>query len=844
MNIGSRRIVGGLAEGILRNQRCADTVYLLSVGVLLAWSISSSMVANTELSQAHLQIFGKVFFIMTILRLLMSNAYTVAASLFLLMIAMASLAWQLSMYDSYAEDTGLSRFFIGLVRYIGGVEPHTPEYEAAVLWILAAASSLFVAISTYGRFNFFMLMAVSTFVMGLSLGHGAHILHLSFYAYAFTTIANLVKHLNLRTPRTSGIAYSPVLGLYAMPIAALCIAIAIAIPKPAPGFAAGFANDLVTTPIDNINHALFMALRPRVFTLAQTGFGMGNDRRLGGNVQTNDEVIMHIRADGPVYLSGNILDTYTGYSWQNSFQDEYWQSAPGIPNIHLYERATAPFTALLLSQGQLRQSVFQLLDHWQDYESTRLLMDFGDYNTVINLDALPRRYMDVHIGAYRTFTAFSTGIVDDVMPLDGEMEFLQNSNGTILSTELMPRDASYRVGFYDLPAQGGFLSFSRRGVLREALHELRSPDGSHGGFGSVIVSRFNNGRDFADILENYLIPHADWVYDTYTTLPQELPQRVRELAHHVTQGASSDYEKAVMVRDYLLQFPYTLMPGSLPQGRDFVDYFLFDITTGYCTYFASAFVVMMRTLGVPARYVEGFNVTGHPGEGGFIPVANNQGHAWGEVYFEGFGWHKFEATPGGGGVQDIAPFQNFDIAQAFEGGTDPREDFLYDGWWQGATEDSPAGTSNDPYESTDAIQPPWNTDGDAAGYGLALTILVGAALAVASRFLWVRRRATKAHSNIDAVISGYGAILKCLRVLGFEPYPSDTPMKIASRLGEAQMGVDIRDAAAVFSKARYSPKTISDAERTIVEDTLSQLDAKLQSSLGKLRYAAYKYTNF
>ena len=76
---------------------------------------------------------------------------------------------------------------------------------------------------------------------------------------------------------------------------------------------------------------------------------------------------------------------------------------------------------------------------------------------------------------------------------------------------------------------------------------------------------------------------------------------------------------------------------------------------GYCTYFASAMTVLCRMAGLPARYVEGF--VAQPGADGFAYVTGKDAHAWTEVYFEGFGWVPFDATPqqqemGGDNQQD------------------------------------------------------------------------------------------------------------------------------------------------------------------------------------------------
>lgn len=99
---------------------------------------------------------------------------------------------------------------------------------------------------------------------------------------------------------------------------------------------------------------------------------------------------------------------------------------------------------------------------------------------------------------------------------------------------------------------------------------------------------------------------------------------------------------------------YTLSPGVTPANRDFVHYFLLENHQGYCTYFASAGVMLCRMAGIPARYVEGYVVTDQdcndetlqPDGTYLIEVPDTRGHAWAEIYADGIGWIPIDFTPG------------------------------------------------------------------------------------------------------------------------------------------------------------------------------------------------------
>jgi protein-glutamine gamma-glutamyltransferase len=137
----------------------------------------------------------------------------------------------------------------------------------------------------------------------------------------------------------------------------------------------------------------------------------------------------------------------------------------------------------------------------------------------------------------------------------------------------------------------------------------------------------------------------------YLQLPEKLDPRILQLAQKITATADNPFDKSVVLESYLRRnFGYTLKLAGKP-GADPLAQFLFVTKAGHCEYFASAMAVMLRTLDIPSREVNGFL----PGEfndlaGDYI-VRASDAHSWVEAYFPGSGWITFDPTPPSNGSE-------------------------------------------------------------------------------------------------------------------------------------------------------------------------------------------------
>jgi transglutaminase-like putative cysteine protease len=139
--------------------------------------------------------------------------------------------------------------------------------------------------------------------------------------------------------------------------------------------------------------------------------------------------------------------------------------------------------------------------------------------------------------------------------------------------------------------------------------------------------------------------YPDGVVERYTQLPANQPERVAERTSRITANAENPYDIARVVEQWLENNREYSLDVDRPSGN-IADAFLFEMDAGYCTYYATTMVSMLRTQGIPARLVVGYT----PGE----QVARDtwvarglDSHAWVEVYFPEVGWIRFDPTPAG-----------------------------------------------------------------------------------------------------------------------------------------------------------------------------------------------------
>jgi hypothetical protein len=309
---------------------------------------------------------------------------------------------------------------------------------------------------------------------------------------------------------------------------------------------------------------------------------------------------------------------------------------------------------------------------------------------------------------------------------------------------------------------------------------------------------------------------------TYLQLPTTLDARIPKLAKQMAGRAANPYDRARAIENSLRsRYGYTLNLAGKP-GADPLANFLFVTRAGHCEYFASAMTILVRTLGIPAREVNGFL----PGEynelaGDYI-VRGSDAHSWVEVYFPGRGWETFDPTPAAG-PESVGLFSQ--LAKYV--------DWLQLSWSEWVIN----------YDFSHQVQMAQNLQRTSRNWtqavrawfahaqisnrqrlksmqlrhgllGLLLPLLL-ILLLMALRYDWIAKavRRLRLHWNLHAPESPqanpllatrlYDELLRLLERHGFARRPAETPLEFATSVRVPTLATVVREFTDIYAGARY-----------------------------------------
>ena len=888
------------------NDKIFNFFYLMTVGVLIAWVMVSGIVDTTIFQRTHLLNLMRVFVVVLAFGLILTYETVTKIAFWAFAAATLFIVTGFMLFALRPESTGMmfntAELLLRSVQYMVGMRAHTPQYENIIVWSLILFFSFVTVYFGYARFRFWILLTLLNVTTSIAITSPYFREQRIFYVAIFCLLILVIVKLQQENQMKIGnLIKARPLSKQIIPITAAVVILATVIPTPPTGGADGFFRRVVQAPFNLINNIFSDLTTQAEFSLANVGFG-GHGGRLGGNVTVNDRVFMRIRTSRamPLYLTGATSDTYTGYSWL-SLHAEYdvvdrsyfgWH-LEAMENYIRLEFSQLVENMALINSGRPLDGPYR----WNWFVGREEEFDFGDRYfidtlTGMNIQAMNDPYswqmggttdfselqgldrLIIDTLNTRMSSLFHSGVVHNVTVPD-EVEVVRNRDGRIVTSSRMERGATYEIALTNVSsgtrrAGNNPRQASYHGVLTDIATMLETFPMTHGYYLRAPLIWFNTELIFDDysplptvynatttvnLLNNYLIPRAERIRDIYTQLPDGLPERVRDLAEFVTAEATNDYDRMLLLEAFLRSnFDYTLSPGPSPVGRDFVDHFLFDIQRGYCVHFATAFVVMARALGMPTRYVEGFLIQGQS-RFDDIYVLNNMAHAWPEVYFEGYGWVRFEPTPAYGGFDD-GGFTGGGLG-GVGGGGGFWDDYQNLPYWlnpggQHEPGYQPGGTISGQGGNQDTTGNANATTGSAGIAISPLVILIPSIAAVPIGFLarlgyvkYQKNRFDKT-DNHELMNREYQRLLGYLQLFNQTMLPTETEIAFMARI-KGQLNLPIHEqeflvqAAEIYAKGRYSHLAITDTELTVFEKIIARLDGRVLDEIGKVRYYWYRH---
>lgn len=257
-------------------------------------------------------------------------------------------------------------------------------------------------------------------------------------------------------------------------------------------------------------------------------------------------------------------------------------------------------------------------------------------------------------------------------------------------------------------------------------------------------------------------------------LPERFDPKTRALAADWRAANADDIGVARAALDlFHASFKYTLHPPLL--GRDSIDDFLFSTRQGFCEHYASAFVVLMRSAGIPARVVTGYQGGWWNDSGNYLLVRNSDAHAWAEIWIAGRGWVRVDPTAavsparielGAAAANDAASWAQSDWVRAFRNRFD-----RVNGWWTQAV------IRFDALRQRGLLTPFGVDNANQGDLLIALSVVLAIVLLLAT--IWAMRDSKPPRD--DALDAAWAALGRRLERAGVDPRPSEGPLDLLVR---------------------------------------------------------------
>jgi transglutaminase-like putative cysteine protease len=399
--------------------------------------------------------------------------------------------------------------------------------------------------------------------------------------------------------------------------------------------------------------------------IGKTGPGGGSyasfpdNFEIGGNIDLSNEVVARVQSDSGHYLALRRYDVYDGQGWSSGVQSTFKLDGDAsnirVTNVIFADSQSVALSGAMTGDREPESALITVERPKDDLIFTIETFSSASRQVyaVLGWERLNRTEIDVDAVDLASIPVDLQSLVRTVRNAPFEVD---RASGKVTLTDPSVQEAfdraRQRLAAYPVIAdltvgdQGQLvIVVSGRIPNYDDIEALFTSDAIHANTDYRVVGLSSTASP--DQLASASTDYPAWIANRYLQLPDSVTERTRNEAQRVViqAGATNSFDKVWAVQEYLRSnFTYELNSPRPSGDQDWVDYFLFDHQAGRCEQFASAMIVMVRSLGIPARLVSGYNYSGETDAQGEVVYRENQAHTWVEVFFPEYGWVPFEPT--------------------------------------------------------------------------------------------------------------------------------------------------------------------------------------------------------
>ena len=497
--------------------------------------------------------------------------------------------------------------------------------------------------------------------------------------------------------------------------------------------------------------------------------GFSENTGFDGDIKSSDRIVMDISfgANAPLrlYLGGKTFDTYTGTEWIKSYTETGYDSV---------------MDTLELQYGVALAEDSVYYDYYRS------------------------GFISVSIKDMESSHVFAPGKLVGITPARTDVNVYE-SGSDLLFDRMLVYDDAYDVNYYYINSDS------------PAFEDLMADDFEDDRYTwdeILINNRLSGSSEYS--FDSY-IEYREKMYEIYLPETKVSPEMEAYL-DELLEGADSDIEKLRRIETMLSNMTYSRTPGEIPGDVDtteeYLDYLIFEKQVGYCTHYATAFVLLARAEGIPARFVQGFRVKSDTYN--TISVQADRAHAWPECYIEGLGWIPFEPAPG------------YKVTQRWKTTLEATEAELE------------ADYQDDTVSGPSVYIPEINTEDNEAEESpfpwsvviISITSAFGAACVLAGLIILIKRIKYLNMSDKDKFVTMYKKNMTLIKILGFEINFGETLEEFSERV-IGRVPVEALGFISLYEKYIYNDAIPNGEEVSAITDSYRILvDAVKESGFG------------